>query len=279
MYAGETPETMISQIRAVERELIKVRDRDGLAALLPGGGARCALDCALWDLEARRNRQPAWRTAGLYGVQSVHTAHTIGIRSLEDYEATASRLREYQTLKIKVAADAPLDAVRAVRRGAPNSRFIVDPNQAWSVDQLKALAPVLVDLGVVLLEQPIRVGDETRLDGYACPIALCADELINDGSDLALALSRFQVVNIKLDKTGGLTEALRLADQAAAMGFELMVGCMSGSSLSMAPAFILAQRCAYIDLDGPLLQSEDWPDGLSYQNGLIQPPKPDFWGG
>lgn len=278
MYAGETPETMRAQIAAVADRLAAGVSRSDLFDLLPAGGARCAVDCALWDLEAKQSGQPAWRSAGVDRPQTVTTAFTIGIRDEAGYQAAAERYAAYPVLKVKVDGQDPLTAVRAVRRGAPDARLIVDPNQSLTVDQLKAVAPMLADLGVVLLEQPVRVGDEAGLDGYDSPILLCADELINEPADLAKARGRFQVINIKLDKTGGLTAGLALADQAEAMGFGLMVGCMAGSSLSMAPGVLLAQRCQFVDLDGPLLQSEDWPDGLHYDNGRVSPPSPTFWG-
>lgn len=277
-YAGETPDTMIAQIEAVMPMLRTGITRAQLCSLLPAGGARCAIDSALWDWEAKRTGIPAWQAAGLPGLAAVHTVYSIGIRSLAEYEATAARYAAFAMLKVKVANADPVAAVRAVRSGAPNSALIIDPNQAWSVDRLKELAPAMADLGVVLLEQPIPVGAEDGLVGYRCPVALCADELIQDRSDLARAEGRFDVINIKLDKTGGLTEGLALADEAESRGLKLMVGCMAGSSLAMAPAHLLAQRCAYVDIDGPLLQSEDWPGGLVYRDGVVEPPTPAFWG-
>jgi len=277
-YAGETPQSMLEQISQARHQVEAGATREQLLALMPPGGARCAIDSALWDLEAKQTGLSAFRRAGIDAPRPVSTAYTIGIRSIEAYETAAAARADYQVLKIKVDQADPIAAIAAARRGAPNPAFIVDPNQAWSVGTLKVLVPKLADLGVVLLEQPIKVGEEHELDGYHCPIRLCADELIQDTSDLHKAKGRFDVVNIKLDKAGGLTEGLRLADAALSAGFELMVGCMAGSSLSMAPGMVLAQRCAFVDLDGPLLQSEDWPDGMSYRDGIIQPPRPSFWG-
>ena len=278
-YAGETPASMIAQLEALSPRIEAGLVRTELAQVLPAGGARCALDAALWDLEARRSGQSVAQMAGLPPLRPVTTAYTIGIRSLADYEATARRYARYPMLKIKVDGADPLAAVAAVRRGAPEARLIVDANQSWSVDALKGHAAALAGQGVVLLEQPVPVGAEAGLDGYASPIPLAADELINGVDDLARARGRFAVINIKLDKTGGLTAALALAAAARAQGFELMVGCMAGSSLSMAPALVLAQQCRFVDLDGPLLQSEDWPDGLRYDDGVVSPPDPAFWGG
>ena len=276
-YAGETPQSMIEQISGARAEVEAGATRQQLLELMPPGGARCAIDAAMWDLEAKRAGMSAFTRAGLVP-KPVSTAYTIGIRSIEAYEAAAAARANYQVLKIKVDQGDPIAAIAAARRGAPSSAFIVDPNQAWSVSTLKALAPKLADLGVVLLEQPIEVGEERELDGYDCPVRLCADELIQDTNDLDKAKGRFDVINIKLDKAGGLTEGLRLADAAVSAGFELMVGCMGGSSLSMAPGMVLAQRCSFVDLDGPLLQSEDWPDGMNYRDGVIQPPRSSFWG-
>ena len=278
-YAGETPASMIAELEALRPQIEAGLARTDLAEVLPAGGARCALDAALWDLDARRSGESVAQMAGLPSLRPVTTAYTIGIRSLADYEATARRYARYPLLKIKVDGADPLAAVAAVRRGAPDARLIVDANQSWSVDALQAHAAALAGQGVVLLEQPVLVGAEAGLDGYASPIPLAADELINGVDDLARARGRFAVINIKLDKTGGLTAALALAAAARAQGFELMVGCMAGSSLSMAPALVLAQQCRFVDLDGPLLQSEDWPDGLRYDDGVVSPPDPAFWGG
>jgi len=277
-YAGETPETMTAQIEAVRPLIERGLDRQTLLDVLPAGGARCAVDAALWDLEAKVSGRSAFHTAGIAAPRPLISAYTIGIRSAQDYEAAAAARANYALLKIKVDARDPIAAVAAARRGAPYAAFIVDPNQSWTLDALKEFAPKMAELGVVLLEQPIKVGCEEGLDDYRCPVRLCADELINGRSDLAKAKGRFDAVNIKLDKTGGLTAALQLAAAASAAGFDLMVGCMAGSSLSMAPAFVLGQHCSFVDLDGPLLQSTDWPDGIVYHDGVATPPCPALWG-
>jgi len=277
-YAGETPETMTAQIEAVRSVIEGGVDRRTLLDILPAGGARCAVDAALWDLEAKTSGRSAFLAAGVAAPRALVTAYTIGIRAIDDYETAAAARANHALLKIKVDATDPIAAVAAARRGAPNAAFIVDPNQSWTLDTLKAFAPDMAALGVVLLEQPIKVGAEEGLDGYACPIRLCADELINGPADLAKAKGRFDVINIKLDKTGGLTAALQLADVARAEGLDLMVGCMAGSSLSMAPAFVLGQQCVFVDLDGPLLQASDWPNGMVYRDGVAAPPSPALWG-
>jgi L-alanine-DL-glutamate epimerase-like enolase superfamily enzyme len=277
-YACETPATMAAEIEGVRDAIEEGMDRESLLEILPPGGARFAIDAALWDLEAKQTGCTAFELAGNPSPSPVTSAYTIGIRPIADYESAAAARADYPVLKIKVDSHDPVAAVEAVRRGAPNAALIVDPNQSWTTDMLQQLAPAMHSLGVVLLEQPIKVGAEAELDGYACPVPLCADELINDASDLAKAVDRFDVVNIKLDKTGGLTAALRLADEAVGKGFSLMVGCMGGPSLCMAPGLVLAQICSFIDLDGPLLLAADWSDGLRYRNGVVSMPSRRLWG-
>ena len=229
-YAGETARTMLAQVEQIRSRLEAGPSRQELSPLLPPGGARCALDGALWDLEAKRADKSAFAMAGIASPARVNTAYTIGIRSRDAYRDAAEAHSNYAVLKIKVNDKDPLTAITAAHKGAPKPAFIVDPNQAWSVSMLKTVAPQLADLGVVLLEQPIRVGDESGLDGYRCPVPIAADELINDAFDLEKAKGRFDVINIKLDKAGGLTESLRMAKIARSIGFELMVGSMLGSS-------------------------------------------------
>ncbi|MGH8506055.1 MAG: N-acetyl-D-Glu racemase DgcA [Stenotrophobium sp.] len=277
-YAGETPETMLQQIEQVREQIEDGVDRIGLLRLLPAGGARNALDAALWDLESKLTGVPAWRRAGLDRGEAITTAITIGIRSLPGYEKAALALAGNPWIKIKVDKTDPLNAVRAVRHAAPGAKLVVDANQAWTVDDLKNLAPTLLDLGVDLLEQPVKVGFDDGLRGYRSPIPICADESINTAADLPALVGRYSFINIKLDKTGGLTTALELARAAQKLGFRLMSGCMCGSSLAMAPSMVLAQLCEINDLDGPVLQSGDWPGGIVYDRGVMTPPWPKFWG-
>jgi L-alanine-DL-glutamate epimerase-like enolase superfamily enzyme len=200
------------------------------------------------------------------------TAYTIGTRNLKSHEETAARIADYPLLKVKVGEDDPLDIVDAVRRGSPNAKLIIDFDQSWSVERLMKLAPVLADHNIVLLEQPIAVGDEHRHSGWRSPIPLCADELVSTSDDLDAIGDEFPFVNVKLDKSGGLTGALRIVDKVKERGLRPMVGCMAGSSLAMAPALLIAAHAEFIDLDGPLLQAEDVEPGLLYQSGMIQRP-------
>jgi len=276
-YAGETVASMTAQLDGVRAAVLAGAGRSDLPGLLPPGGARFALDVALWDLEAKATPGGIAALTGI-AMAPVTTAYTIGIRSVAEYEATARRFADFPLLKVKVNADDPIAAIAAVNRGAPDAKLIVDPNQAWTAIMLAAHAPILKNMGVVLIEQPVAVGAEASLDGWRSPIPLAADELVDSAADLDRAVGRFDVINIKLDKCGGLTAGLELADACKARGFGLMVGCMAGSSLCMAPALVLAQRCDFVDLDGPLLQSADWPDALTYHHGVVSPPTPALWG-
>ena len=278
IYEDDTPELMLAQIEAVRPTIERGIDRDTFPMLLPYGGARCAIDCALWDLEAKRSGIPAWQTAELDPLRPIVTAFTIGMRSNAEVEQAARAHATFDLLKIKVDARDPLATIAAARAGAPGARFIVDPNQSWTFEQMVALTPQLQALGVALLEQPLPIGGDDALAGYASPIPICADELIHDRHDLTKARGKYSHVNIKLDKTGGLTEALALAHAARAEGFGLMVGCMAGSSLAMAPAALIGQLCDFVDLDGPLLQIEDWDSPMACLDGVLDPPSADLWG-
>ena len=277
-YAKETVGSMRAQIEAVAPRLRGNIEREQIQRLLPHGGARNALDVALWDLEAKRTGIDPFTRAGTTPAP-VASARTIGIRTLDEYAAAARTFAGFDCLKVKVDAREPIAAVEAVRADAPGVRLIVDPNQAWSLDLLKEVAPEMARFGVDLIEQPIAIGQEEGLEGWRCPVPLAADELIHDVDDLAKAVGRFQVINIKLDKAGGLTAALELADAAEALGFALMVGCMGGTSLAMAPGMVVAQRCRFVDLDAPLLLTHDRADGFIYVDGRVaEPYRPALWG-
>lgn len=278
-YHGETPDSMVAQIETARSRIEAGVTRAELLQLLPIGGARNAIDAALWDLEAKQAGRRVWELAGVGNARPVASAVTIGIRSIEAYEKAARELAQFLWLKVKVSADRPLECVQAVRRGAPNARLIVDPNQAWDVRTLYALAPRLAELRVDLLEQPVPVNGDEQLVAGRSQIPVCADEAIDTVADLDRLKSRYDFVNIKLDKTGGLTAALELARAAREAGLRLMVGCMVTGSVGMAPGMVLAQLCEVVDLDGPLLQAEDWPDPIRYdETGVMAWPSPALWG-
>ena len=279
LYEGETPQSIIAQIEAVRGKIEAGIDRSGLQDLLGIGGARCAVDCALWDLEAKQAGSSVAVLGGLdAALKPLETAFTIGLRSLPDVRRTAHERRDFGLLKVKVNADQHVAVLEEVKAAAPDARLIVDPNQSWDIALLDRLMPDLQRLGVVLLEQPLPVDADDALLGYSSPIPICADELIHDRSDLPRARGKYQLINIKLDKAGGLTEGLALAHAALGEGYRLMVGCMAGSSLSMAPAMIVGQYCDFVDLDGPLLQMSDWPDAICYNAGVMSAPDPALWG-
>ncbi len=278
-YHGETPASMLAQIEGIHNRIEAGATRKDLMSLLPAGGARNALDAALWDLEAAQAGTSAWHIAGIRNLRPIITTQTIGIRSIADYEERARSLSRYEWLKVKVDGTQPLEAIAAVRRGAPRARLVVDPNQAWSVTQLQELAPALVDLGVTLVEQPVPALNDEALRGLDLPLDICADEAADTLADLPRIADRYDFVNIKLDKAGGLTAALDFARAARASGLKLMAGCMTGSSLAMAPALVLAQQCDVVDLDGPLLLAEDWSESIAYHDGRVSLPREALWGG
>ena len=277
-YRGEIPETMMADIERIRPSIEAGADRIDLLRLLPAGGARNAVDAALWDLQARLTGLRAWQRAGMAQGAAVTTNLTIGIRSIAAYEQAAARLADHPWIKVKVDGTNPLQAVKAVHRGAPQAKLVVDANQSWSVADVRSYAPELAGLGVSLLEQPVAAGRDDELEGLQCPVPICADESIQTVDDLPRLIGRYDFINIKLDKTGGLTAALDLARAAQGAGLRLMSGCMAGSSLAMAPAMVLAQLCEINDLDAPWLQEEDWPGGIVYKQGVMAPPWPDFWG-
>lgn len=290
-YHGETVPKLIAQIESVraaiesglERDLAGTSGADSpafgrLANLLPAGGARNAVDCALWDLMAKRNRTSVWRLANVPDPRSLTTCITLGIDSDEAVAAGASRYAAWPMIKVKVDGRRPVEAVRLVHGLNPAAGIIVDPNQAWSCDLLNRVAPELKSLGVVLIEQPVPEGEDDTLRGYAGAIPLAADESVADRSGLAKVAGLYQVINIKLDKTGGLSEALALSRDVRALGLSVMVGCMAGTSLAMAPGMVVGQAAAYVDLDGPLLHSRDREHGIEYERGRMGLPSPVLWG-
>jgi L-alanine-DL-glutamate epimerase-like enolase superfamily enzyme len=278
----EGTEGCLEQLESVRAHAEAGLDRDELQDLLPAGAARNALDCALWDLEAKRRDAPAWRVAGLRGMQELVTAYTISLDRPETMGQRAGEAADRPLLKLKLGGEggAPADVARvaAVRQAAPSARLIVDANEAWTIDQLREVAPRLAELGVELIEQPLPSSADDVLEGYQGAVPLCADESCRDRTSLPGVRGRYQFVNIKLDKTGGLTEALALASAAQAADLRLMVGCMLGTSLAMAPAALIGQRCEFVDLDGPLLLAEDRVPCIRYDRGVMLPAPRELWG-
>lgn len=275
---SETTAGVLDQIESARGRIEAGADRAELQALLPPGAARNALDCALWDLEAKRGGVPAWTLAGRARLDPVKTCFTISLGAPEAMAEAARANARRPMLKLKIGGPDDLDAVAAVRAAAPLTRLLVDANEALSFADLRRLAPEFARLDVKLLEQPLAAGEDAELTGYASPVPLCADESLHTRAELAACIGRYGLINIKLDKTGGLTEALALAAEARTLGFGLMVGCMVATSLSMAPAMIVAQGAAFADLDGPLLMTRDREPGLVITGSVLEPPKAELWG-
>lgn len=277
-YLGETPQRMLEQIRTVEKAIREGAGRDDLLHLLPRGGARNALDCALWDLEAKRSGRSIWSLTGI-SAGPVTTVFTIGIEdSPQAMAEKAAAAADYPVLKIKLDGDSPLVRLEAIRRARPDAHLVVDANQGWTLELLREILPACVELDVRMIEQPLPRGHDECLEGFESPIVLAADESCQDTSELDAACGRYDMINIKLDKTGGLTEALNLAKAARARGKQLMVGNMLGTSLAMAPSFVVARLCDFVDIDGPLLLRHDHPNGLKYSAGRVEIFDSSFWG-
>ena len=277
-YLGDTPESLLQTVESVGSSIETGIDRSRLQKLLPPGGARNAIDCALWDLEAKQSGRSIWELTGVEP-RPLQTVFTIGLeRSAEEMAAKAAAAEGHKLLKIKLDSNAPLERVQAIRAARPEADLIVDANQAWTYKQLTLLAPELAALGVQMIEQPLRRGEDDMLAGYRSPIPLCADESCLHLGELDAAHERYQLINIKLDKAGGLTHALELARAARHRGLGLMIGCMAGSSLSMAPAFVVGCIADRVDIDGPLLQRCDRIPGLHYESGHVDVFGPDVWG-
>jgi L-alanine-DL-glutamate epimerase-like enolase superfamily enzyme len=276
-YRDETAPALAETLRSV-KALSASAPRAALMELLPAGGARNALDCALWDLEAKVSRTPVWRLAGLDAVHPLQTTFTIGADAPEQVSATAQTLSGALSLKLKLNGDgADGERVRLARQARPDVTLAVDANQGFSRDTLDGLMGGLIDAGVCLIEQPFPVGQDFLLDKLDCPIPIAADESVCDIEDLDALVGRVAVINIKLDKCGGLTRALAMAGRARALGFKLMVGNMGGTSLAMAPAFVLGQLCDYVDLDGPTVLQSDRRPSVEYRDGVLYCPE-EVWG-
>ncbi len=275
---GESVESVVASIESVRAAIEAGADRAFLQALLPAGAARNAMDCALWDLDAKTVGLPAYQIAGLHRLGPCVTAYTLSVGTPEEMARAAAEAADRPLLKVKLAGEGDAARLAAVRAGAPESELIVDANEAWRPEDLERNFAACAEAGVALVEQPLPAGNDHALAGKTWPVEVCADESVHDRSGLAALRNRYDVVNIKLDKTGGLTEALALADAADALGFGIFVGCMVASSLAMAPALLLAGRARFVDLDGPLLLAQDRPEGLRYEGSMVFPPTPELWG-
>ncbi len=271
---GETLDSVTAQIAALPAAF----DRAALQTLLPPGAARNAVDCALWDLEAKQSGRRVWQLAGLAEPGPEVTAYTLSLDTPEAMRAQAAENATRPLLKVKLGQAGDLARIEAVRAGAPHARIVVDANEGWTAETYAALAPALLALGVAMVEQPLPAADDAALADMPRPLPVCADESCHDRASLPALAGRYDMVNIKLDKTGGLTEALALRDAAHAAGLSVMVGCMVGSSLAMAPAVLVAQGAEVVDLDGPLLLARDRDDALRYDHRGVHPPAPELWG-
>ncbi|PPB82130.1 L-alanine-DL-glutamate epimerase-like enolase superfamily enzyme [Albidovulum inexpectatum] len=271
---GESMDSVAEAIAGLPEEL----DRDSLQTLLPPGAARNAVDCALWDLQARIEGRRVWQIAGLPAPGPVTTAFTLSLDTPERMRQAAARQAHRPILKIKLGSEGDMARLEAVRAGAPRSKIIVDANEGWTPEIYTELAPHLLRLGVRMVEQPLPAGQDDILAEIDRPLPVCADESCHDRSSLTGLVGKYDMVNIKLDKTGGLTEALALRTAARKMGFGVMVGCMVGSSLAMAPAVLVAQGADLVDLDGPLWLARDREHALRYDGARAYPPDAALWG-
>jgi len=277
-YLDETAESIFEQAHAVAAEIRKGISRQELQDLLPAGGARNAIDCAMWDLECKKSGKTIWQLTGI-DPKPVTTVYTIGLEnSPEAMAAKAAAAADAPILKIKLSDHLPYEKLAAIRAARPDAELVVDANQGWSFELMKEVLPKLVDLNLAMLEQPLARGGDDMLEGFESPITLAADESCLHTGELETAARRYSMINIKLDKTGGLTEGLRLARAAKEKGCKLMVGNMVGTSLSMAPSFVVAQLCDFVDIDGPLLLKYDYPHALKYNKGVVKGFDSKLWG-
>lgn len=277
-YQGETAESMLEQIRRCSRAIEAGASREALQDILPAGGARNAIDCALWDLESKMDGVSAWERAGADRAPAL-SVYNIGIQDTpQEMAKKAASLPKFPLLKVKLGADRPLERVTAIRQARPDARMFVDANQAWSFGLLKSIAPELAKLGVEMIEQPLPRGHDAALEGYQCVLPLCADESCLTESELDIVRNRYQCVAIKLDKAGGLTGALAMARKAHSMGLKVVGGSMMGTSLGMLPLHVLAQQAMFSDLESPLHALCDRGPVMLYENGLACPSTTGGWG-
>ncbi len=275
---GETLEGVLDQLEGARAAVEAGLGRAELQGLLAPGAARNALDCALWDLDAKQAGVRFWTLAGRARLDPVKTCYTVSLGPPEAMAEAARIHARWPMLKLKIGGADHLDRVAGVRAAAPRTRLVVDANESLRFDDLRRLAPELARLNVKLLEQPLPAAEDATLEGYRSPVPLCAEESLHTRAELRACARRYQAVNVKLDKAGGLTEALALKAEAQALGLEIMAGCMVATSLAMAPALLVAQGARFVDLDGPLLLARDREPGLQVSGALIEPPASELWG-
>jgi L-Ala-D/L-Glu epimerase / N-acetyl-D-glutamate racemase len=275
---GESVEGVAAAINAMAGPIARGLDRTDLQAALPAGAARNALDCAFWDLAAKRSGKPIHGLLGVPPPDPLVTAFTISLAAPQTMAADAAKASGRPLLKVKLGGPDDPARIAAVRAAAPHAQLIVDANEGWTAENLPQNLIACAEAGVILVEQPLPAANDAAIASLPHPIPVCADESLHDRAGLAGLVGKYDAVNIKLDKTGGLTEALALADQAEGMGFGLMVGCMISTSLAIAPAILLAQRARVVDLDGPLLLAKDREDGLRYDGSIVYPASAALWG-
>lgn len=275
---GETTSSVLAEIEGVAGEVVAGLDRQGLLRRLPPGAARNALDLALWDMKAKKRGEPVWKLARLSAPAPVKTAFTISLDTPEAMAEAARREARRPLLKLKIGGPNDLARVEAVRAAAPRTRLILDANEGLTFDDLVRLTPDLHRLGVLMIEQPLPQADDAVLEAYDGPIQLCADESLHTRAELEACKGRYSMINVKLDKAGGLTEAIALIDAARAMGLEIMIGCMVSTSLAVAPAMLLTSGAAFVDLDGPLLLAKDREPGLRSAGSILEPAPAELWG-
>jgi L-alanine-DL-glutamate epimerase-like enolase superfamily enzyme len=276
---GETVEGVLAALEAARPRIEAGLERDDVPDVLEPRAARNAVDCALWDLTAKQAGKAVWELLGMGEPRPLVTAYTLSLDSAEAMRKSAEKAAHRPLLKVKLGrGEGDIERLRAIRAGAPMSRLIVDANEGWKPEQLPALLDACAELGVVMVEQPLPAGNDEALRGMRRSVAVCADESAHDRHGLEDLLGKYDALNIKLDKTGGLTEALGLAGAARAEGLQLMVGCMVSTSLAMAPAMLVAQSATVVDLDGPLLLARDREPGIRFEGNTMFWPSPELWG-
>ncbi|MGI9270860.1 MAG: dipeptide epimerase [Woeseiaceae bacterium] len=277
-YLGESEKSMLAQIESIADQIKTGAGRQELLSLLPAGGARCAVDAALWDLEAQLAGTSAWEMAGVT-TAPIETVFTIGLEDEpEQMGARATAASDLTLFKVKLNNDRPVERIASIREARPDARLVVDVNEGWEFSQLVEVAPALAGLGVSMIEQPLPRGHDAELEAYDSPLPLCADESIQHSGELQQIAGRYQMINIKLDKCGGLTHGLELAAAARDLDLGIMIGCMGGTSICMAPMHVIAHKADFVDIDGPLLLRNDRLGGFIYDKGMVSLPEKRFWG-